>query len=342
MLLSKFEAYLKERLSDTDDLEVTQLTEITDGWETEIYSFDLERTEDSNRVIQKLVLRMYSGPWAKHKARKEFGLLKHLHSAGYPVPEVSLVEEDASPIGHPFIIMERIDGSSMWNILENEGYSKDSPLMKLFNRLFYDLHCLDWRYLTDNPQEFENLDSKQATLQWIEKYAIRAQEIGRHELFEITEWLKREIDNVAFGKLSATHNDFHPNNILLDKAGSPYVIDWTATDLFDYRVDLAWTLILAKVYVGDSLRDAVLQGYEEVSQKKIEDIHFFEVIGALRRLTDILVSLQVDSSNIGLRNGATDMIREQLSENMSLLDIVKDYTGIDLPETRRVMRGEMT
>ena len=115
--------------------------------------------------------------------------------------------------------------------------------------------------------------------------------------------------------------------ILIDRDGNPFVIDWTAADLTDYRVDLAWTLVLAKIYVSDKMRDSFLKGYEYVSQKNVEDIHFFEVIAALRRLTDILVSLEVESKTIGLRDGADEMIREQLPQNMILLDIVKNLTA---------------
>jgi hypothetical protein len=86
--------------------------------------------------------------------------------------------------------------------------------------------------------------------------------------------------------------------------------------------------------------DAILRGYEEVSQKKVNDIHFFEVVGALRRLTDILVSLGADSEDIGLRSGAAEMIRDQLDYNMTLLDIVRNHTGLELPEVRKLMMGE--
>ncbi|MFW9967481.1 MAG: phosphotransferase family protein [Candidatus Thorarchaeota archaeon] len=319
---------------------VSQLVEITDGWETEIYSFNAETAKDGEKNVEKLVLRMYAGPWAKYKARKEFSLLQRLHKVGYPVPNVALIEEDSSHLGRPFIVMERIEGNSMWSLLESEEYNQDSPLYHLFSRLFHDLHKLDWRLLAENPEEFQGLDSKKAVCRWIEKFESRAKEIGRLEILKIVEWLERNIDGVAFEELSPTHNDFHPSNILMSRSGEPFVIDWTAADVMDYRVDLAWTLLLAKIYIGDSMRDTILGAYQEASQKMVDDIHFFEVVGALRRLTDILVSLDVDSEEIGLRDGAAEMIREQLAQNMTLLDIVKNHTGLELPEIRKLMAGE--
>lgn len=339
MQSSKLESYLKERMP-SQDFHVSQMIEITDGWETDIYSFDLERIRGDDKSIEKLVVRLYSGPWAAHKARNEFGLLQRLHRADYPVPKVSLLEVNSTHLGQPFILMERIEGNPMWNLLESETDS--SPLFRLFCRLFFDLHELDWRLLVENEDEFEGLDSEKSVSRWIEKYEGRAKELGNDELLELVEWLRGKSDSVSFAKLSAVHNDFHPNNILIDSSGQPFVIDWTAADLTDYRVDLAWTLVLSKVYVGDSMRDIILRGYEKASHKKVEDIQFFEALGSLRRLTDIIVSLNIDSENIGLRNGAADMIREQLPQNMTLLKIVRNHTGLELPGIRRMMSGERT
>jgi aminoglycoside phosphotransferase (APT) family kinase protein len=335
MQSSKLESYLKHSRLGQAAIHVINLNEITDGWETDIYSFDVLNDDGSLESIEKYVLRLYTGPWATHKARKEFSLLKRLHEAGYPVPKVSLLEVDSVHLGQPFIIMQRIDGSKMWALLESE--TDTSETFQLFFRLFFNLHQLDWHQLVEDAKEFEGLDSKKSVKSWIEKYEIRAKELERPELLDIVRWLKKEIETVSFEKVSVVHNDFHPNNILIDESGHPFVIDWTAADITDYRVDLAWTLVLAKIYVSDSMRDAFLKGYEDASQKRVEDLYFFEVIGALRRLTDILISLEVDSTNIGLREGAAEMIRDQLPQNMALLNIVKNHTGLELPQIRKLM-----
>ncbi|MHA2141760.1 MAG: phosphotransferase family protein [Candidatus Thorarchaeota archaeon] len=342
MQAAQLETYLRNRLHDLENLTVTQVAEITDGWETEIFSFDFTSGKSDNKSLEKLVLRMYAGPYAIYKARKEFSLLNRLYQVGYPVPKITLIEEDSIHLGSPFIIMERIEGGAMWTMFESEEPARASEILELFSKLFHSLHTLDWQLLVENPKEFQGLNSETSVLQWIEKFESRVKEIGRVELLNIVEWLKREIDNISFGALSPVHNDFHPNNILIDESGTPFVIDWTAADVMDYRVDLAWTLILTKIYAGDSLREAILKGYEKVSQKVVEDLEFFEVLGALRRLTDILVSLGADSESIGLREGAAELIREQLTQNVALLDIVRNHTGLELPIIRKIITAEKT
>lgn len=338
MKLSVLETYLAEKKPDLENVSVIGLKEITDGWETEIHSFDLESGEDDEKVTEKLVIRLYAGPWAKQKVDTEYNLLLRLHQVGYSVPRVSLVEEDSTYLGDPFIIMEKIDGEQMWNLLIHKQSKLD--FFGVFSRLFYDLHKLDWHKLVGNSGRFWELDSKTAVLQWIEKYEGRAKKLERPEILEIVDWLRGSIDDIVFDELSLTHNDFHPNNILIDENGDPFVIDWTAASLHDYRVDLAWTLILAGIYVGDSMREKILSEYEKMSQKKVEDLHFFEVIGVLRRITDIVVSLRTNSENIGLRTGAAEIIREQLAQNMVFLDILKAHTGLELPEIREIMKGQ--
>jgi aminoglycoside phosphotransferase (APT) family kinase protein len=300
----------------------------------------LESTKDGRTRIEKLVIRLYAGPWAKEKADTEFNLLLRLHEISYPVPKVSLMERNSTYLGKPFIVMERIEGQQMWDLMDRDHYAVGH--FDMFSRLFHDLHNLDWQKLVEDPSRYLGLDSKTAVLQWIEKYEGRAKKLENHDLLAIVDWLKGEMDCITFEELSATHNDFHPNNILIDKTGNPFVIDWTAASLHDYRVDLAWTLILAKIYVDDSMREAILSGYEKVSQKKADNLHFFEVIGALRRITDILVSLEDDSENIGLRDGAAEMIREQLAQNMTLLDIVQAHTGLELFEIQKIMKSMKT
>ncbi|MFX0056416.1 MAG: phosphotransferase family protein, partial [Candidatus Hermodarchaeota archaeon] len=147
------ESYLRSRMPELLDLQVIQLVEITDGWETEIHAFDVESGKDEERTRDQLVIRMYAGPWAVHKARKEFALLKRLHAAGYPVPTVTLIEEDSSHLGRPFILMQRIEGIAMWNLIESAADA--SELYRLFNTLFFNLHELDWRKLAENPDEFK-------------------------------------------------------------------------------------------------------------------------------------------------------------------------------------------
>ena len=43
-----------------------------------------------------------------------------LYQAGYPVPQVLHLEQETSPFGKPFVIMERVDGRPMGTVVDDE------------------------------------------------------------------------------------------------------------------------------------------------------------------------------------------------------------------------------
>ena len=83
---------------------------MTGGWENEVYAFDLLRIGSENSRSEPLILRVYPGDYADVKSLREFEAMQKLQRMGYPVPHVHLREALESPIGKPFIIMDRVEG----------------------------------------------------------------------------------------------------------------------------------------------------------------------------------------------------------------------------------------
>src|SRR5829696_1190689 len=84
------------------DVAVTGLTRISDGWESDVYAFDAPQWREGGHV-----LRLYFGADAGQKALQEYRALELLARAGYPVPQVDLVEVEQQALGRSFLIMER-------------------------------------------------------------------------------------------------------------------------------------------------------------------------------------------------------------------------------------------
>lgn len=102
--------YYKQQYPDRENLAISEVKEITMGWETELYSFDVDFKAGERMVKEERVVRLYPGNFAVDKATKEFKAMSRLFHAGYPVPEVFNFETDDNILGKPFIIMERIKG----------------------------------------------------------------------------------------------------------------------------------------------------------------------------------------------------------------------------------------
>ena len=110
--------------------EIVDLVEITAGWENDMYAFDqLVDDRFGERIRRELVLRIYPGDGGDIKSRNEFENMQRLHQSGYPVPEVFHLETDPNVLGKPFMIMERINGRSMWHMLNDPNAKKKEELL---------------------------------------------------------------------------------------------------------------------------------------------------------------------------------------------------------------------
>lgn len=330
MEIGRLQTYLREHLPDYQGLEVKNIEDISDGWETEIHAFDIEYRDKKENRTEELILRMYPGPPGSERARVENLVYETLTKLGYPVPKVYLVEESPRPLGLPFLIMERINGRPMMQMI-SESDSKSQEMLDIFSRLFVTLHGLEWQTAIDNPETYMAADPYFYIKRYVQWYGKFLKEHDTEQLLPIVDWLNDRLQNSPCESPSLMHGDFHPNNILIDEGGNPFVIDWTASNIADSRFDLGWTLLLARTYLGKEMRATILQGYEKHLQKRVKQVEFFEVTAILRRLTDILVSLREGSTELGMREGAMDLMRESFAHIRAVHSVFTEYTSIEIP-----------
>jgi aminoglycoside phosphotransferase (APT) family kinase protein len=325
---ARLSSYLRQNLSDRNNLRVANVSHITEGWETEIYSIDLEYVAESELIQEGLILRMYPGRFAVGSAHKEFQLLRGLRRVEYPVPKVFLVEQDASQLGAPFMVMERITGQTMGAAAHEP--SQQNRLQTLFAELFVALHNLEWQEVIRDFDSIPEFDANEAIDQQLANYEHDLAQYKKGELAPILEWLRAEESSVSCERASLAHRDFHPFNIMIDGTGNPFVIDWTAATITDFRVDLGWTLLLTGAFSGKPYRDTVLEGYERVKGTQIESIEYFEVLAAFRRLLDVSVSLGTSAGERGMKDGAVELIKQSLDHLVYVENLAEEHTGCEL------------
>ncbi|MHA2433188.1 MAG: phosphotransferase family protein [Candidatus Thorarchaeota archaeon] len=330
-MLTRLQTYLRKSVPGMQDSEVRNLRSIADGWETDIYSFDLVNMQASGWANDRLILRMYPGTHAEHGAKWEFTVLEQLSGLGYPVPLVLHLEQSSSPLGRPFIIMERIEGCQLWDMFPDAPPDRLHELVHMASKLFVDLHQLEWMKAFPVPTGRDTDDPHSFIRARLERYTTNISRFQKKELMPLVDWLKSHLRDIPVGRLSFTHGDFHPGNILVDDSGRHFVIDWTASRVTDSRVDLAWTLLLAKTFPGD-LDGIILSTYEEISGSEVVSIEYFEVLAILRRLLDMSVSFTLGSGERRMREGALEMMREQSDHFRKVHALLTELTGINIPE----------
>ena len=329
---SKLLRFYEKRSASRESIEVLDLTRITDSWENEVYSFTVEYTEPTGRTRRDLILRIYPGDHAAQKAAREFNGMRKLHELGFPVPEVFTLGSDDSPFGKPFVIMEKINGRLMGLVIDESRDEKRQELITLFCRMFVDLHALEWRPFAPDPSVYETGDP----YTFIEHSLSEAQEhidrFQRNEFAPVLDWLEERYLDVPCERLSVVHLDYHPYNILMRDDGRAFVIDWTNIQVGDFRIDLAWTILLTSTYGNPEAREIGLSEYERIAGRRIEQIEYFEVAASLRRLFSIAVSLSDGADKLGMRPEAVTLMKQNIGHIKNVHAFLYDRTGIAIPE----------
>lgn len=107
------------------------------------------------------------------------------------------------------------------------------------------------------------------------------------------------------------HGDFNLGNIL-EAEGKYTIIDWTNGQLGDPRYDIAWSIVLIKIYVGERYGSAYLSAYLSQNQYTNEELELFEAIACLRWL---LLNRTVDLSK---SSNTITRVKSILKNNLQL------------------------
>ena len=109
---------------------------------------------------------------------------------------------------------------------------------------------------------------------WLNNMRVLLERYEQPGFFPLIRWFEERRSSVPCPHPSVLHWDFHPSNILIRTDSSPVVIDWTGLRVSDARFDLAWTLLLARSYLGQAWRDRILSEYERLLGSRVEEITF--------------------------------------------------------------------
>jgi aminoglycoside phosphotransferase (APT) family kinase protein len=329
--------YIRGLHPEREGLTISQLEDITTGWEAEIHCFVVEHEGDGGRVREERVIRLYIGDPDGRKAREEYKVLNTLSSIGFPVPRVFHLETNSSILGGPFIVMEWVKGRILSDAYYTSTEEEAASLMGEFARIFVHLHRLDGRVL------FSDEFPEGGTQDFLERLFAMAEEVmtesGVNWFQPVIDWLKERRSDVEPIGLSLLHQDYHTRNVLQREDGSLVVLDWTQAMPGDYRADLAWSMLLMSTYDRPSFRETILEAYEEAAGTKVKDIEYFEILAAVKRLLTVSYSFAVGSEGLGLRPEALEMMKESKGHLTEVYRRLMEGTRIRLPEFEAILEG---
>ncbi len=334
---SHLQTYYENALPTKTNPQITDLTSISTGWESDVYSFVAEHGPEDGRRRDDLILRIYPGDNAYQKSAREFHGMSQLHRAGYPVPQVMLLERDNSPFDKPFIIMEKIDGQTLSSIIDNVPGDKKKELLTLLCELMVQLHNLDWRPYVSDVSRYDTADPYTFVNRYLDVFRSIFEQFPVDGFTPIMKWMEERQHLVPCSRPTPIHQDFHTANVLLKDDGAAVVIDWTQIDISDSRFDLAWTLILFTRPGAHDAREYVLREYERLSGSTIEQLDYFEVVACFKRLGFVVISLMYGPEKLGMRASATDAMKSDMPSLKMAYDLLVERTGIAVPEIKEML-----
>lgn len=245
---------------------------------------------------------------------------------GYPIPRVIYRDKDATRLGKPLLVMQKIEGRPLGDLMRDD-IARQPELLSRFVQLVVDLHHLNH---TPFLQMFPN--TPDAPSAWLPALLARWRGIVAAHAWAapIFDWLDAHAPEAASGttRLSPLHGDFHPHNVLITPDDELYVIDWSGFSLGDYRYDLAWTLLLIASSGYPQLRELILSEYARLAGQPVANIEYFDVLAALRRLYDLAASLGGGAESLGMRPETVAIMRQQQDRYQYVYGLLRDRTGI--------------
>jgi aminoglycoside phosphotransferase (APT) family kinase protein len=321
--------FLRRQYPELERLEILELTELVESWETDLFRLQLTATQNGAPEIVELVLRLYKGNDPLEQAQKEFSLMKDVKRFGVATPRVDALVTDRSILQHPFIVMEYISGGTLETRIGSDGVSQWlDPMLEVLVRI----HDVPWVELLPEPKRpLPRLDEPLVYVGGLLDEMDLV--IERHGLdgFEPTMgWLREREALGSSTQPVLIHNDYHPQNILL-REDLLVVIDWSFAEIGDFRMDLAWSTLLLDVMVGGDYRAAMLEAYEQAAGTHIENFEFFEALKFTMRM--VTIGMWLDEAVVIPVAGITKhAIRTDYKVHvMNPYHRLKEITGLEIP-----------
>jgi aminoglycoside phosphotransferase (APT) family kinase protein len=264
--------------------------EVSGGWETYTYSFQLKAHPALPKAYaQPLILRAYSCCEGLDRSRYEFAVQRHLGGIGYPVPGHLFLEESCDYFGGPFLVSPWIQGPTLLRSALDKPWLVCNHALRMADAQLR-LHRLPAQGFPRRTGDFLS-----TTLGWV------ARAVGRcrlHELRPGLEWLCAHRPP-APRRPSILHLDFHPLNLLDDGAGGLIVIDWTEADVGDPHADVAQTLLNLECMTEDHpswydrfwtamgrwlFNRTYLRAYDSQAPLADARLRYYRALAAFRRL----------------------------------------------------------
>jgi len=283
----------EERL-DPSRVRARGLRRLAGGASREIWSLDLAL--DRAGRIEELPLVLRKDPPGRvgdgGDRAVELGVLRAAWRGGVPVPRPRWGTRDASVLGSPFFLMDRVAGETLpRRLLRDDAYAKTRRAMAgELGAIAARIHALDLGDpdLAGVARPPADRSPARAEFERVAE-SIRTTAAEPHPVLDLAErWLASRVPDPP--RVTLVHGDYRVGNVIFDETGVRAVLDWELVHVGDPIEDLGWLCTRAWRFGsplpagGVGTREELVAAYEAASGTKVDRdaLRFWEAFGSFK------------------------------------------------------------
>lgn len=286
--------YLEAKLP-APSVQVSNLFRIPGGASRETWMFDATWAEAGGSKSESFVVRKDPPASLLETDREvEYAFYSAFAGTRVPVPAMRWLEPDASIIGGPFFIMDRILGcESGTRVILAPPYQEMQPeIARNMYEILAAISTFDWRGSpAERVSKVPTADTawRQELDHW--EGIINEQELSPQPIIRAAiRWLRANPPPPA-PRLSVVHGDYRVGNFLYQADGSIHgIVDWEMAHIGDPIEDVAWSFNQAWHWGKDGRpggivdRETAIQTWERASGLTCDRValHWWEVFSQVK------------------------------------------------------------
>ncbi len=336
-------AWLRRKLPHASEVAVGEIgLPSGSGFSNETLLIDAAWREEGAPVAARLVARVKPTAYAifpEYDLQRQYRTMELLAPTYVPVPRMRWYEDDASVLGQPFYVMDRVDGvipsdhppftTGGW--LFDAAPAEQAELAHSALAVLGELHRLDWRALGFSflaRPEYGSTPFRQQLGYYTMMLRWAASGRAMPVVDATLGWLETHCPSDE-PPPSLTWGDARIGNMIFRDFRPVAVLDWEMATLGPGEVDLAWWLVLDRYHAegvgaaplpGFPSRDRVVAQWEDAVGRRARHLFYYEVWGAFRfalvliRIADQMTEYGVmpEGSGFERNNPATQMLAQML------------------------------
>ncbi len=266
-------------------------------------TYGFTAVEEGSTVEQGLILRLGPpyGLFAPYSAWPQYAALKALEGCGVPVPKVYWWSDDASILGAPFFVSEKVAGIAPvpWSSGDGSGF-EESYRKNIGAQFVSALAALHARDIKGSGFENDGVTVDNAALKQIEFWQAACERWALKPypmLHKALRWLRANLPVAP--RVSIIHGDYRLGNFLEDQGRITAILDWELVHAGDPHEDLGWAF-LPQYAAGSGLicrlvaQDEFIAQYERESGIQVSpaSVQFYLVFAQVKIALTLIAAIR--------------------------------------------------